>query len=360
VALSSCYIRAYLSGDDGLDLPGVINAQAGPYFMDPTGTNDAGPALQLAVTAAGGAGGGIVFLGVGTPKISTGVSFPSGVEVVGAGYKATRIINNCVGDMFTMDSVDRCAVRMLTIDAASVRSAGYAVRIIGGTDDGGLMRSQHVIDVDMNNQYDGVFVEDEDSSNPAWHTMIGNPDRMALWKNFAAGRYPYTLNTPYGAGHFVKNLWIYGNATPANGSYGLRIQGFGDVTIEGVSTWGCLHGLLVDPQTIVQATVGLLQCSNSIFDFSENECFRFNPSDPITGVIVGMFNNVWFATSRTKSNIRGSNGATHQISFNGCSFLNAAAYGLRGDTGCDATTFKVNNGNFGPPLTNASGTTSYV
>ena len=359
MALSACYIRGYLQVEN-LDLPGVINAQAAPYGMDPTGATDAGPAIQSAATAAGGANGGIVFLGRGTPLISTSVDIPSGVEIVGAGYKATTITNGCAGDLFTMNDVDRCGIRMLTIDAASVRSAGYAVRITGGTTGiGSLVRAEHSIDVDMNNQYDGVLIEDNASDEGPWNSCVGDPGRMAIWKNFAVNRFPYTLNAPHGAGHFVKNLWIFGNETPANGSYALRLQGFGDVTIEGISTWGTIHGLLVDPVGIVQPSVGLITCSDSIFDFAENECFRFNPSDPVTGVIVGNFNNCWFATSRTKSNVRGSNGATHQINFNACTFLNAAAYGLRGDTGCDANTFKVNNGNFSP-IANVSGTTSYV
>jgi len=352
-------LPAVLVGDD---LNNVIDIQAAPYNADRTGIVDAAPIIRAANQA-----GGVAWLGNGTFRIKSTISPQTNTAIIGQG--ATILIDDSggnIGDAFLLDAVRNVKLSGFTIDAVSPRSAGAHVRVKGGDPSFKLgsfaiSRAQHVIDVDCNNFFDGVVVEDKSATNGAWGVSIGGTaDRFNFFTNGATGRFPVDINTPHGASILLNYLWPVGNATPANGPAGIRIRGSGDTTLIGVRTWGTQQGLIVDPQVNGAESVMAIDASGCYFDFANAECFRFNPIAGLTIPIVANFVKTWFASSLTTHDVRGSNGTGHRVNFGQCSFLNAAAFGLRGDTGCDATTFGNNNCNFGPPLVNASGGASYV
>lgn len=84
----------------------VFDVTVAPYFADPTGTNDATSAIQAAINAAGGAGGGVVWLPAGTYRLSVPVDRNEGlfigqpgVVLRGAGREVTRLINTTYAPM---------------------------------------------------------------------------------------------------------------------------------------------------------------------------------------------------------------------------------------------------------------------
>jgi len=271
-----------------------------------------------------------------------------------------------IGDVFTMDSVHGCTLAELTIDALTARAAGRAVAVLGGDTTVKLpgyhiSRAQHVIDIDMNNQYDGIVALDKSATNGIWGLSIGGDcNRFNFYRNHAAGRFPIDINTPHGASIEVHQAWIVGPADYATGPIGIRLRASGDTSLIGVRTFGVQTGLLIDPQVNGAESVMALDVTSCYFDASNGACCRFNPIAGLTIPIVATFMNTWFATSTTTHAVHGSNGTGHNVAFRGCSMLNAAGYGLRGDTGCDATTFSNSDCFFGPPLSNTSGATSYV
>src|SRR5262245_53688521 len=113
-------------------LPGYIDVRSSPYLADPTGSADASSAIAAAITAASNNGGGVVWLGSGTFKVGTQISLASNVSILGSAHHATTINNTCSGDLFRLDAIHGCRIGALTITADSVRSAGYAIRVIGG------------------------------------------------------------------------------------------------------------------------------------------------------------------------------------------------------------------------------------
>lgn len=357
-----------------LGMRGCVNAQDPLYGADPTGVNNSAPAIQAAITALSSIGGGIVWLGAGTFKIKSTITFASGVSIIGAGHAATTIMvddsGGAVGDAFVMSAVHHCGLNGLTISASSVRSAGRAIHISGGDTTVQLgsfkiSRAQHFIDVDMNNQYDGILIDDVDANNGNWATTVGCGDRTAIWRNFATNRYAYDLNSPHGASHQLKNIFVYGNATPANGPYAFRVRGTGDLTATGLSTWGVVNGLLIDPDGIGAESVMELKFAECYFDFASGACFRYNPGALVAVPLMAQFSNVWFASSSTSHGAHGSNpnNISSQVTFKGCEFLNNAGYGLRGDTNCTSSNFGTpvtSNAFYGPPLANTSGDTQYV
>ncbi|MBS1868192.1 MAG: hypothetical protein JSS99_00855 [Actinobacteria bacterium] len=83
----------------GLALPGVAeaatlaqyNVQSAPYEARGDGSTDDARAIQEAINAANGAGGGIVYFPAGTYVVGTTLTLYSRIYLVGAGVDATRL-----------------------------------------------------------------------------------------------------------------------------------------------------------------------------------------------------------------------------------------------------------------------------
>ena len=312
---------------------------------------------------------GCTFAPPGRYKVSATLSpAVSGVHLFGTPGATSFVADDSAGnygDMYTISSKYGCSIRGIAMDAGSVRSAGYAVRVSGGDtsvklSSFGFARTQHFVDVDMNNQFNGVLIEDASPTNGDWGTVVGSADRMGLWRNFAAGGIAFDCQAYHGGAEVFQNTFIYGDPTPANGPVGVRIRGTGGITMLALQTWGTRNGVLIDPQVEASESVCAIKASYCYFDFSNAECVRFNPIAGLVRPIVGSFSNCWIASCLTTHNIRGSNGTGHTFFFRGGEILNAAGFGLRGDTGCTSANFAATNTNFGPPLVNASGDTSYL
>lgn len=113
---------------------GVLNTAAPPYNADPTGGSDSTTAIQNALTAAGNAGGGDVWLPPGTFLLTPGVSsaalsIPSNVRLRGAGRNATILKKNGNGTLISLsgpstDLTGATHCRFSAIEAVGINGNG--------------------------------------------------------------------------------------------------------------------------------------------------------------------------------------------------------------------------------------------
>jgi hypothetical protein len=127
------------------------------------------PAITLALAAAEAAGGGIVFFPVGTYKITTKITIPERVKLLGCGREITAAdgtIINFTGAGFAVRTADGSAIENMTI-----KSADDGVELYGTF--GAIIRDCLIIGANLAGSI-GVQLSDGTLTNPTYYCSIYN------------------------------------------------------------------------------------------------------------------------------------------------------------------------------------------
>ena len=276
-------------GQTGLNITGPPTAPvlSGMVFSadcgDPSASSDDRPAFDAAVAACPSTGC-IVQLRPGVYHFKSAASITkSGIHVKGYGPFATRIVvddsTGNIGDAIVFTSTYDDSIEDLSFDSASQRTAGSYVTVAGGNPSIAVLPTFgitatyfHMVDVDMNNFYNGFVIKDSGAHNGAW----GVYTTRGFFTNPAAGGTAFLLSSqgetngyPNGASWFIKDPWIFGYSTPLANTTGVNVTGTSDFTLDNVETWGLTNGLLINPVGGMAVYSGHIQ--NCFFDFSQGD-----------------------------------------------------------------------------------------
>jgi len=250
LSMGSAGLQASVNGA----APGPIAGQTGLISGGTSGAD-----LTNAIAAANAAGGGTTIeLGKGTYNwIAKGTANQSAIQVVGNGPGSTFLRLDDAGglagdDAFLVNSVLNFALRGMTVIAASPRTAGSVVKVLGVNNithtPAQRTRQYTIEDVDMEDQFNGVVFNDGPANAGAWGGFINRCE----WVRFNTGGVGIWVNSPHGGQHYISNLKTYNSDSIADASRALaaiRYQGGADLELDNVNTIYFRTGLLIDPTT---------------------------------------------------------------------------------------------------------------
>lgn len=287
--------------------------------------------------------GGLLWVPPGTYRITATCPFTtSGTQMFGSGCVITSILvddsHGNVGDAFTITNLRGCSITGLTADAPSPRTAGSFCRISGGSNirlqTFNIALGGHVIDIDTNNQFNGVIIQDSGVIGD-WGSTVGNPMRMGSWRNMNSTGVGILLNTPHGASQFIHKIFMSG--ITGQSPVGIRIIGTGGATIDRIQTEDMANSILIDPSAAMADTVSLLQFEACQFDSCSADEFLVNLKSGSSTPLFIDINNTWIAASGGGQNgirVTGIAGvALQHLTMVGGSIVACGAYGVKGENG---------------------------
>lgn len=323
--------------------------------------------------------GGLLWAPPGTYRVTGNLPYAlSGTNFFGSGVANTIIQADDTagnfGDIFTLTSLRTCSLQSMTIDAKSGRSAGAAVKVAGGVSSYqlgsfGICNGGHTIDIDLNNQFDGVVFVDAAGLGD-WGTTIGNASRKAMWRNFSAGGHGGVwFNSPHAASEVVENIFM--SAPLATGAaVGIRYTASGDITLRSVQTLGMGGGFVADCTSNPSAAGdGLVMMNGCQWDSTATNATYHNVlvnlGGGLSGVIYISMDDTWVAGA-TGNGIYVTGGSPTVCKLNwssGVCFSNTG-FGVKVDNGAGNTRICVTQSaaNVGGVFidSNTGGTTSFT
>ncbi len=170
----------------------VFNVTAAPYSADPTGAADSTAALQAAITAAGNAGGGVVFLPAGTYRLSVPAGqnqalliSKNGVVLRGAGIGLTFLLNSTTAPMRS-----KAVIRVQGPSSAAPEAAGSLTTALAGD----ILNSTASIPVASTTGFaPGDTVSVRNDITDAWITQHGEPEWLGQGASLGGLAYRRTL-----------------------------------------------------------------------------------------------------------------------------------------------------------------------
>ncbi len=277
---------------------------------------------------------GVIEIAAGTHRLQSQVTVPTGCSVIAAGKNATTFLVDGNGfDAFKLTNPYGSRLKYFRIKAVSPRTSGAAIKIIGGNtaiqpfSGGGYTLSANeteVDQVDMDDQFDGVVVENDGSTAAAFLVYIRNGRFCGM--NGGDGirlDCPGVSAVTYGASHFIQRVFVSGTAGALAGN-GLHVRGVGDFTVDSFQVANTFNGLLIDPPASGRLTTGRFSLCQ--FDVATAYCASIVPNaSAVFGDIA--FNACWFAGGGVHNvlvNATTANGIRFMNSF----FYAATQYGL--------------------------------
>lgn len=300
------------------------------------------------------AGGGICRLPAGVFRTRQTFSIPSGTTLIGDGHGSTTILIDDtagnIGDLFTLNSAKNVRILGMKVDAVSARSAGCAVKVVGGDPSQqlaafGIAGGGHVIDVDMNNQFTGVQFDDDGAGRGDWGTVIGSMDRKAKWLNWGAGGGKGVfINSLHAASQVINNIFLYTATGGSTAGIGVHYRGSADITLNSIQTIGGLNGFVCDavanPSAAGDALIQMVNCQWDSTSTIGTDNMQFNLGAGVGGSFVqcDMVNNWIAGAARHGLYITGDAAAKLFVNYiGGTIFQNGLAsglgYGIRVDNG---------------------------
>ncbi len=284
----------------------VFNVMA--YGATGNGTTDDTLAITSAISAAQGAGGGVVYLPQGDYLISSTLTITKGgTQIVGSGQNATRIKPSSsflTGDVIAFSSMTGGSVRMLTIVGAAARTSGAAIHMATANE-------IYVQDVDLTNMYVGCQIDG---------TCILNYIDRGYWTDFSAGGTAIFVNTT-GNDQYISNIVCSGGTGHAAN---LRISATGALWCHQCDFIGAENGLVIDtPEGSAITWCFFTDCA---WDTCGDRCMLINPASGAT--VRGLnFENCW---SSSAQNYDGCyiGGPVDGVQFVAHRFFNNGANGL--------------------------------
>lgn len=337
-------------------LPSIKDSYGGLPGATGNGTTDDSAAIRhwLSVTK-----GGILRAPRGTYRIGSECEFVNnGTILVGEGLGGGGDSDPGDGgttfklddgfDAFTLHGLRNCGIVNARFDSASARTSGYAVRIYGGSDEASeclpnfptIAKGGHFFDVDLNNQFNGFGLEDEDGRGD-WCTTIGTGLRKANWLNFGAGGKGIFFNTYLGGSQVARNIFM--STLQATGmGVAVHYRGSADILLDHVVHLGAGGGFLCDPGTSNPgvANGSLVQMVACQWDSVATDAggpydnVKFDLDSAMPGIIYCTMDGVWIAGATGNGlYVTGSGNTKLNLAWNtGVGFSNTG-YGVCVDNG---------------------------
>lgn len=130
LALATTSSQGMMSASDKKQMDNMYYDIVADGGADPTGVADATAVIQTAINTVAAAGGGIVFIPIGTYKVSTTITITGNfVTVRGASRVASKLIPNfATGNIFTVSGIfNRFEYLRIEPASDSLRTSGYAI-----------------------------------------------------------------------------------------------------------------------------------------------------------------------------------------------------------------------------------------
>lgn len=285
-------------------------------------------------------------------RTSQAINFANnGTILVGDGQDVSILQPDNGFDAYSLHSLRGCGIVGCSIASTAARTAGYAIRVWGGTADAGnqfpnfpaISRGGHLFDVDMNKQFLGIGFEDENGRGD-WGTTIGTW-RQSTWNNFAAGGTGVFFNTYLGGPQTVNNVAMNALDGTAAGP-AVRYRGSGLISINGMVTNGMGGGFVCDPaQNPSVAGDGLALLNNCVFDSTDvtgsADNILINPRAGFTGTLFIQMTNCWVSGARAAGLHVTGIAAGVSLTWNSGSCFSNRGWGVLVDNGAGNTSIAV-------------------
>jgi hypothetical protein len=299
-----------------------FNVAEPPFNAAHDGITDDTAAIQLAITTAQAAGGGVVilpagqYLVAGTLVIDGTLYFGAGVEIQGVGPHRTSIIvpTTTTADTIVFNNTDSGAVRSLSIKSCLSRAGGSSVRLIDTTN--------MVID-NFVTQFQYIAVRVNGGSlqrirSGYWH-LGKNGTGLLVDGGGSAGN-------PSNDTH-IDRVYTIG------GRYGFRIRRSGAICMHGCQGTECETGLMIDPPPGQGVTFSFF--SDCAWDTTSSHCMHLiaypdtptppTPPNPANDSFIHSltFTNCWSATTTVGNCCVIEGGGVNGVELIGHRFINA-------------------------------------
>jgi hypothetical protein len=294
----------------------AFNVQDSAFGARGDGHGDDTQAIQSALTQAGDAGGGIVFLPAGAYSVSAPLTVPAGVHVVGASKFGAKITTtSATADILTLNHAS--GLSNLHVSAAVTRTAGSTVAILGN--------SAFIDNCDLSGYFVGVSVGVRGALQ-AVGARMSNINFVAPSLSDGGG----AIHCVFFSNFIITACVIAGPDSGTQPSFGIRVhQGdTGFISDTNITRHG--RALAIDLPIGQNCYV-----SNSLFDSAGTtalgrsaSCAQLSPSG---GLFDTKFSNCWFGLSIADSGCEVSptdSGVVDGLTFTGCEFVGNAASGL--------------------------------
>jgi|GEM_PF-3970944 len=263
-----------------------FNVTEPPFNAVHDGMTDDTAAIQLAITTAQAAGGGIVILPAGKYLVAgtllidgTNYYYGVGVELHGVGPHRTDLVvpAGTTVDTIVFKNTSSGAVRSLSISSCSSRAGGSSIR---------LENTTNVIIDNFNtqNQFIAVRVNGgilQRIRTGYWHLGTNGTGLLIDGAN--------AQGVPSNDTHADRIVTV-------GGRYGFRIRRSGAVWLHGCESVQCEKGLLIDPLPGEGVTFSFF--SDCAWDTTTSHCMHLSSFG--TSFIHGLtFTNCWAASSST-------------------------------------------------------------
>ncbi len=275
-----------------------------------TSSSDSSAVLNTAFATAATRGDAGVEIPDGTSYIKGTVTVPTGMSMWGLGRGRSTIkiddSSGNIGDGIQLLNTFGCKLQDFTINALSGRTAGNAIRIIGGGtqafSSGVLNNAATIIeDVDLESQFYGIVIEN--STSPArrnWRVYVRGGAARSLSNNGVGIHVncAQATGTEFGASHFIDGFYVTGpdTATPLAG---IRVTNTGDATFNKCVTVGGSYGMLIDPASGgFLTTIRANQCQ---FDTSSISGLKIVPHASVSAFGDLRFSDCWLSSSDANS-----------------------------------------------------------
>lgn len=237
---------------------------------------DVTTAVSNAATALGTAGGGRVWLGVGSLLVSSAMALPANTGLVGAGKGATVISTNSTTADIVQIANTNCEVRSLTLDTSVAKSAGSHISITSG---GGYA---NVEDVYINKAFRGISCA----------ATIVHVTRVDIRETVATTGMGVLITG--GNDHFLTRVVM--DTTGTEPAAGLKITASGGTWLKDCDIIHSRYGLLVAPGAGQE--VDWIFADNSAFDTNQVNGISLDTTAGATAIIKGgQFTACWTSSN---------------------------------------------------------------
>lgn len=331
--LSTNTSPGYQSASDNLKQDNEYYDIVADGGADPLGSVDATSIIQAACTAIAAAGGGIVFVPIGTYKVTSAITVGANTTIRGANRVTSKIrMDTATGDVFTTTSV---FVRFETLRIeglnSGLRTAGYAINFGSGANNCSCQW------VDIIYMWSGVHMTGQ-------LVRLEDMNIREMGANASGGQ--LCLIDAF-TDQYIRGV-VSDNPSNPTGFAGIRITNLSSLLLVDCDL---IHaGTALDLAPTSTNTIPSIFASNTYFDNSVIGCSFSGASGTIQRI---HFTNCWFSSCSTAGVVINAVN-TNEVSFTNCQFF-GNSFGIDAQS---ATDWTVRSSAFGGNTTNAIRTTA--
>jgi hypothetical protein len=278
--------------------------------------------------------GGLLHVGIGTFKVTSGIVIPDGVTIQGSGPVTTVIqTTSATSNVFTFNH--GASIRDLKLSASVTRTAGNYIDIQGN--------SCTVENCEFENYYIGVNAG-----------AIPSPQVVAPRISNCRFRYPATsvgsggIQFTYVSNGEIYNCVLSGESSGTQSTFGIRLRAGDTMHLDGINVTYHGRALFIDPPAgyalYATTALGCLFDSAGVIAGPINACSaEITPAGDVRDT---KFIGCWFGIASAADGcliVPSGSGTVNGIEFTSCEFVDNAVNGLH-VVGSAVTNWHVNGG----------------